>query len=273
MKSRNIRRAHLVIVTLGALLMALLVVACDGVTSADERYSVSLSMALHRAGLALGSADARVTDGQPELVLNNVQLAVENLQLELDDDDDVDDEDTDGGDGDADDEDTEDDDGDNEDDDDADDDDDDEDTEDDDDNPGSGAELLSNGPVLVELPLNGGIITPVTASLPQGRYDEIELVVRRVRVRGLFDGQAFDVDVPVDATVEREFRPPLVIDSDDDRVNVTVAARVAEWFRNRNGALVDPRRVSSDPVLLAQVRRRIATSLSAFEDSDRDGQR
>lgn len=274
MEYRRTHQPRFGIAAIAVVGIALLVVACDGVTSVDERPPVSFSLALHRAGLAVASTSARATDGRHELVFTNVQVTVGDVQLQRDDDGDVDDVDDgdvndvddgdagDGDDGDVDDGDTEADDEDTE----ADDDD------SDSDDPGTVPEVVATEAVVVELPVNGGTVSLATVPITEGRYEKIKLAVQRVRVRGSFDGQSFDLDVPVDGRAERRFRPSFVVASNGNRINITVSVRAVEWFRNRDGTLVDPRGVPADPTLVAQLRRSIIASLRAFEDSDRDGE-
>lgn len=232
------RPALIAIATSG---VALLAMACDGLTNAGDRGPVSLSLALNRAGLTATSSSVQANDGQHELVLTSVQVTLDEIELERVEGPEDGDSDTES------------------------------DTDSDSDGNERRHERFATGPVVVDLPVDGGMISPVTVPIPEGRYEEIELEIDRVRVRGFFDGQPFDVTIPVGAQIEGEFHPPFRVDSDDDRVNITISVRAIEWFRNPDGTLVDPRRVPADPVLLGQVRTRILASLRAFEDSDRDG--
>jgi hypothetical protein len=118
--------------------------------------------------------------------------------------------------------------------------------------------------------LQGGIITPITESLPTGFYEEIELDFDAVRLRGTFDGQAFDVTVPVRTELDVRFDPPLEIADDTDQLNVTFAIDPYMWLRRADGALVDPRLFATDASLRAQFVNRIRASIRAFEDRDRD---
>jgi hypothetical protein len=137
------------------------------------------------------------------------------------------------------------------------------------DSDGSANERLRDGPFTVALPMNGGVITPIDRSLPAGSYEKIEMDVASVRVRGTYDGQAFDVSLPVNAELELEFDEEFVVDDDADRLNLTVQFDFASWFRN-NGALVDPRLLATNGSLRALVINRIRSSIKAFEDSDKD---
>jgi hypothetical protein len=127
------------------------------------------------------------------------------------------------------------------------------------------------GPFTVDLPLNGGVITPVTVAVPFGTYDEVKFRVASVRLVGEFDGEAFNVVVPIREKFEVDIRPPLVVDDATDLPNVTVTFVPADWLRDRDGSLIDPRRLDSDKRLRAQFRNRIRAALRAFRDTDRDG--
>lgn len=145
------------------------------------------------------------------------------------------------------------------------------DSEEDSDSDGRGNQRFRAGATTVSLPLNGTMVTPLTQLIPAGTYDGIELDAAFVRLRGTYDGQPFDVTVPVNAEIEADFEPPFVVDSDDDRPNITVNVNVLSWFRDANGTVIDPRRLAVDANLRAAFLNRIRASFRALEDEDRDG--
>jgi hypothetical protein len=138
------------------------------------------------------------------------------------------------------------------------------------DSDGPSNEKLRRGPATIALPLQGGVITPISESLPSGLYEELELDFQTVRLRGTFDGQAFDVTVPVNTELDVRFDPPLEIDDDTDRLNVTFLIDPNMWLRRADGTLVDPRLFAENAMLRAQFVNRIRASIRAFEDRDRD---
>lgn len=144
------------------------------------------------------------------------------------------------------------------------------DSDSDSDSDGEANENLQRSGLTVSLPLTGGIITPINESIPNGTYEEIELDIGTVRLRGTFDGQPFDVTLFVDAELESEFSPPFIVDSNDDRLNITVQIDPSLWLRTSDGNLIDPRVLTSNSSLRQQVIARIERSFKAFEDSDRD---
>lgn len=144
------------------------------------------------------------------------------------------------------------------------------DSDSDSDSDGAGNEHFRSGAVTVNLPLEGGLITPITTTLPAGFYEELEMDVAQVRIRGTFDGQAFDVNVPVDAELEMEFNPPFEVTAEANQLNLTVSINALAWFRNPDGSVIDPRELTSNSELRSRLVSRIRASFKAFEDSDRD---
>lgn len=132
-------------------------------------------------------------------------------------------------------------------------------------------EQVKVGASTVALPLQGGVVTPFTGTLPAGTYDRLELDAEFIRVRGTYDGQAFDVTIPVDAEVELALAPPLVVSGTGDPVNVTVNIDALAWFRAADGSAIDPRRLQTDAAYRSAFVSRIRASLRATEDSDKDG--
>lgn len=160
-------------------------------------------------------------------------------------------------------------------------------------------EYFETGPVLIDLPVAGGIITPFDVPIPADTYVELELEIddadddstsasffaahpswpreASLRVTGTFDAndgagpQAFDVFLAIDAEIERDLVPPLVVTDSTQDVNVTVQVDVAAWFRTDGGSLIDPRALTASDDLLDQVEDNIEDSFEAFEDDDRDG--
>ena len=127
-----------------------------------------------------------------------------------------------------------------------------------------------SGAVTVALPLEGGTITPFTGELPAGSYGKVKMDADFLRLRGTYDGQAFDVTVPINAELDLRFSPPLVIGAGSDPLNVSVNVDVATWLRDANGNAIDPRQLATNAELRAAFRNRVRASFRAFEDADRD---
>ena len=162
-------------------------------------------------------------------------------------------------------------------------------------------ERFDAGAKLITLPLTGGLVTPFTEAIAPGSYDELRVKIGQpeddngeraafyaanptwpqkatVRVTGTFtsgtDGvaQPFDVYLGVNAKVEQDLEPPLVVDgaTDPASVNLTLMVDVASWFHSRSGGLIDPRSISTSPSLLAQVEQNVRASFRALRDDDRN---
>lgn len=242
---------------LGALALAVVSMsACAESLGLTQRESVSLSIATMPPSAAEGSAVAAspatldiVAGNGHVLDLQNADLTLEDVRLERHDDDNDRDTDSDEGDSDGD----------------GDSDSDSDNTDDTDDSP-----TLNTGPVTIALPLGGGVITPITRAIPVGTYDELEAELAFLRLRGTYDGAAFDVTFAIDREIQRELVPPLVVRAGDDDANVTLSVSFLHCFRDTAGTPIDPRRIQTDDALRASLRACIARAFHAFEDHDRD---
>ena len=169
---------------------------------------------------------------------------------------------------------------------------------DDDCNDVDACEKFEIGPVLIDLPVNGGVVTPFNVAIPADTYDELEMEIddaeddstsaqffaanptwpqdASMRIVGTFDAndgsgpQPFDVYLEISAEIERELNPPLVVTDSAQDVNVTVEIDVAAWFQGAGG-LIDPRDLAIDDDLIDDLEDTIEDSFEAFEDDDRDG--
>jgi hypothetical protein len=127
---------------------------------------------------------------------------------------------------------------------------------------------MKGGPLLVALPVNGTVVTPVTATVVPGTYTELEMKVNTVRIQGTFDGQPFDVTVAVNEDLETDIRPPLVV-TETTQANLTVAIQISNWFRNNDGSAIDL--LNLNTTSRARLASNINASFDAFEDDDRSG--
>lgn len=133
-----------------------------------------------------------------------------------------------------------------------------------------GNAVFHAGAATVTLPLEGGTITPFTGTIPVGKYRWIQMHADFVRLIGTYNGEAFDVTVPVNAKLRHEFDPPLDLTETTDPVAVSVNIDVASWFKDSEGNTIDPRLLNTDAELRAHFRNRVRASFRAFEDEDRD---
>ena len=149
-------------------------------------------------------------------------------------------------------------------------------------------EKFELGPVLVSLPLTPGAQQAFALdSAPAASYNEIEFDIHKpddgdpddqafvaanpdfaaisIRVRGTFNGVAFEFTTDLNVEQELALVPPLVI-GENASTNVTIFVDVATWFVV-GGALVDP----ADPAMSDEIEQNIQNSIEAFEDPDRSG--
>src|SRR5262245_51599110 len=127
---------------------------------------------------------------------------------------------------------------------------------------------MKGGTTVIALPVNGSVVTPITASVFAGTYDEFEIKVQSARIIGTFDGAPFDASVNVNDELEMDLQPPLVA-TENGTINVTVSISFANWFHALDGTLIDPRALTD--LLRARLVSNIRASFEAFQDHDRDG--
>ena len=127
---------------------------------------------------------------------------------------------------------------------------------------------MKGGPLLVALPVNGNVVTPVTATVAPGTYTELEMKVNTVRIQGTYDGQPFDVTVAVNEDLETDIRPPLVV-TETTQANLTVSIQISNWFRNNDGSAIDL--LNLNTTARERLKSNINASFDAFEDDDRSG--
>ena len=231
-----------------AIAFALPLAGCDDMgVDGGETENVSLSFAaMFDGGLAASALQAAppIGDGTNTLDLTGLSLTFDEIVLERSEEDGAGDSDgeSDGASGDS-------------------------DSEDDSDSDGASNERFEDDGVIVDIPLDGEVVTEVTVPVPSGRYEELELDIGAVRLVGTYNGEAFDVTVPLDLELETEFEPAIDV---TDAVNLTVRLDLGAWLRESDGTVLDPRLLLTDEAMRARLVQRIAVSLDAFEDSDRD---
>jgi hypothetical protein len=133
------------------------------------------------------------------------------------------------------------------------------------------AEAVHDADVRIDLPVQGGMVTPFRLKTAAGTYDELELRVREVRLKGTYDGEPFDISVRTDAAAELAMVPGVRIES-GERANLTVRVELRDWFRAAGGGLIEPARLTVESALRTQLRTNLEASLRAFLDLDVNGQ-
>ncbi len=154
-------------------------------------------------------------------------------------------------------------------------------------------EEFKTEPILVSLPLDGSVSQQISAAVDTGTYDEIEFDVHKVssddpadeaflaehpdledvsvRVRGTWNGVAFEYTNDLNAEQEIEFVTPLVVEEGSGPINVTISIDLSQWFRDAGGALIDPASALKGGANENLVENNIELSIEGFEDDDGDG--
>lgn len=134
----------------------------------------------------------------------------------------------------------------------------------------TGCEELNVGPLTVNLPLDASTQLVLDALVPAGTYTGVKAKLDAVTVTGAYtdpEGVAhpFTFTSIGHAVVEVEFPTPITVGPNTS--NVTVTVDVASWFKNADGAALDP----TNPANIALISRNIRRSFRAFGDDDHDG--
>ena len=159
-----------------------------------------------------------------------------------------------------------------------------------DDHPNGGEECedVSRNPLLVDVPVDNSLHPVINIPLAAGTYRELEarlgpardnatvfntanpnLVGKSVRVEGTFKGAPFVFTSSVNAKLEMEFNPALVID--ETTKNATVSIDVSKWFLNSSGQAIDPT-TGTQGSNMSQIENNIRRSFHAFEDDSERGE-
>jgi hypothetical protein len=149
------------------------------------------------------------------------------------------------------------------------------------------------GPMLVSLPLGGGSAHEIDVPLAPGTYDKVQFQIHKpdddtagdaaflaanpdfrrvsIRVRGTFNGTAFEYLSAVSAQQQVVLSPPLVLAADSTaRLNLTVDVR--GWFLDAGqNRLVNPTTALKGQPNEGLVTRNIKSSLRAKGYYGRDG--
>lgn len=154
-------------------------------------------------------------------------------------------------------------------------------------------EEFSTGPILLDLPLDGSVMTEFTIPVDTGTYDELEfelhkvsnddpedaqfradhpdMVDKSIRIQGTYNGQPFTYESDLNEDQEYNLVPPLEIMDGVTSTNVTIAVDLDAFFRAANGDLLNPQSGNKGGVNENLIRDNIRDSFEAFGDDDRDG--
>ena len=146
-------------------------------------------------------------------------------------------------------------------------------------------EGFEGGPVLVDLPLDGGVSHEFSIAVDSGTFDELRLKVHKpeddgdsrdraflvahpdledvsIRVTGTFNGTAFTFESDLNADQEFALTPPMVVSEGAD-VEVTLMVDLSTWFVS-GSALLDPALAVKGGPLEGVVKSNIEASFEAF---------
>ncbi len=153
-----------------------------------------------------------------------------------------------------------------------------------------GCSRLDLGPMLLDVPLDSTGASKLAVAIPAGSYREIEFELDKVRtgssasaaeslfvaqhpefrdvtvrVTGTYRGVPFTFVSHVEAEVEFEFEPALLVEAGVND-NITVSLDLGRWFRGETGGLLAPTVENQ-----SRIEQNIVTSFDAFGDRNRDG--
>jgi hypothetical protein len=244
--------------SIGLALAGIAVAACSDSLSRSGTREASISFGVVQNGAFLSAAnvtlaDLVISDDENEVDLTSADVVFGKITFkgtsaadDADSDSDDIDSDSDAGDSDSDDADS------------------------DSDSDGPGNTTFRAGAATVALPLEGGDITPFTGTIPVGTYRSIRMDADFVRLIGTYNGEAFDVTVPINAKLRQRFAPPMEVTEASEPFEVSVNIDVASWFKDADGNTIDPRLLNSNAEMRAHFRNRVRASFRAFEDEDGD---
>jgi hypothetical protein len=155
---------------------------------------------------------------------------------------------------------------------------------------------LELAPTVIDIPVDGTIVSALNTAIPAGTYSALEAKIRpvradgggdhgrgsssfltahpdlagvSVRVTGTFNGTPFTYTGAPKVEVERVFDPPFSVDA--THPNLTVNADLSNWFKSQSGALIDPATATAGSANGVIVSDNIRRSFKAFRDGDHDG--
>ncbi len=147
------------------------------------------------------------------------------------------------------------------------------------------------GPLLLDLPLGGGVKRMVSVEVDSGTYRRLEFRIHKpeddagddafikahpdfdrvsIRATGTYDGRAFIYISDLNARQRSDLVPPLVV-SGTKATDLTLMVDVQRWFVDGQGGLVDPQSGLKGQRNENLVRDNIRRSFRFFKDEDRDG--
>lgn len=155
---------------------------------------------------------------------------------------------------------------------------------------------LELAPTVIDIPVDGTIVSALNTSIPAGTYSALEAKIRpvradggsdhgrgsstfltahpdlagvSVRVTGTFNGTPFTYTGAPRVELERVFNPPFTVDA--THPNLTVNVDLSNWFKSQSGALINPATATAGSANGVIVSDNIRRSFKAFRDGDHNG--
>lgn len=148
-------------------------------------------------------------------------------------------------------------------------------------------EEMKLSPMLVDLPVTGGVSQNLTVTVPAGTYRALEAKIeavqsgesgaaeflaahpdwagRSLHIEGTYNGTPFVYDGAIETELELPFNPPVTVSEGSN--NLTIDIGLSRWFKDASGNPLDPSNSANWAAIAASIR----SSFHAFEDDDRDG--
>lgn len=150
-------------------------------------------------------------------------------------------------------------------------------------------EEVAVGPMLLDLPLGGGVKRVVKVAIDTGTYRRVEFRIQKpesndqafiaanpdfakisIRAAGTYDGKAFVFTTDLNAKQRSALVPALVVADGTKATDLTMSVDVRTWFA-ASGGLLDPASGLNGAANENRIRDNIRRSFRLFCDRDHDG--
>ncbi len=156
-------------------------------------------------------------------------------------------------------------------------------------------EAFNAGPLLLDVPLGGGVDRAFGVTVDTGTFDQLRIRIHKpssdsadaadvaflaahpefdkvsIRVVGSYNGTPFVFLSDLNAEQRIALVPPITVAGAASNVDVTIKVDVSTWFADGAGGFVDPTSGLKGGVNDNLVRDNIKASFHAFRDGNHDG--
>jgi hypothetical protein len=155
----------------------------------------------------------------------------------------------------------------------------------------SECQVIASEPLLIDMPVDGGLHTQVPIPSAVGLYSKLEAKLAAagsgtsagaafleaypdldgysLRVEGSFNGVPFTYRMAVKADIDMKFSPAFVVNA--GAKNATIGVDVSRWFISMHGYVIDPSKATPGTPSATIIENNIRASFRAFEDNQRLG--